>query len=475
MSVKKKTDSKAKTIGFDPSNDFTQKDDQVEYVIKKYVKKGFESLSLEELAVTVVTNDFGNRFKKITGMEWSTPVQMKVIERLRRCNFDIKWMTRTGTLPADDTEFSSDVYFGLIKQGDIDKVIEYMRKYKEDVIDAVDSKKKTGLHIAAENGHTTVVDVMINSEFSLSARDKLLRIPLHWAAIGDHDGCVDLLLKAGSDQFQKDSIGRTPFHYAATGGKSTLLILMAAQDPEIVHVTDDHGRTALHYAIFNQNAKQVSIVRTLLELKSDINAVDEEGKTALHHASESGKSRVIPILIQNGASLVKKAQYPEGSRTPLQCAANDKIRELILLYSDPDYDAKKEDRAHLSNLKPVKEYNQETLKKPSSKAFDTFHPGTIGTRADIDNQKIVQPTQRKSKSKHREEQKGYYDELEVLEDKGILPFNLRNHRIKLIQLLKKVQEYGINHNLHKNKKYIFSGSWMEKIDDLTDLMADMVQ
>ena len=55
---------------------------------------------------------------KQTGMEWSTPIQMKVIERLRRCNFDIKWMTRTGNLPMSDTEFNNDTYFELIKQND---------------------------------------------------------------------------------------------------------------------------------------------------------------------------------------------------------------------------------------------------------------------------------------------------------------------------------------------------------------------
>ena len=173
---------------FNPHDEHNEKEGQVDYVIDKYVKKGFESLSLEELALTMVTNNFNLRFKEKTGLEWSTPVQMKVIERLRRCNFDIQWMTRTGTLPLNDTEYSSEVYFELIKKGEVDKIIEYMRKYKEEALDAVDPKKRTGLHAAAEHGQNTVVDVMINAKFSLNARDKLLRTPLHWAAIGEHDG-----------------------------------------------------------------------------------------------------------------------------------------------------------------------------------------------------------------------------------------------------------------------------------------------
>lgn len=153
---------------FDPDNEYKGQEDQVDYVIQKYIKKGFESLSLEELALTMVTNNFSLRFKEKTGMEWGTPIQMKVIERLRRCNFDIQWMTKTNTLPLNDTEFNTETYFALIKNGDVDKVIEYMRKYKTEVIDAVDSKKRTGLHAAAEHGINTIVDVMINAKFSLN-------------------------------------------------------------------------------------------------------------------------------------------------------------------------------------------------------------------------------------------------------------------------------------------------------------------
>ena len=72
-----------------------------------------------------------------------------------------------------------------------------MRKYRNDVLDSVDSKKRTGLHVAAEIGQNILVDVMINAKYNLNARDKLLRTPLHWAAIGAHESSVDLLLNAG--------------------------------------------------------------------------------------------------------------------------------------------------------------------------------------------------------------------------------------------------------------------------------------
>ena len=246
---------------------------------------------------------------------------------------------------------------------------------------------------------------------------------------------------------------------------------MASKDPEIVHCTDDHNRTALHYAIFNKNQKQVDITRTLLELKCDINAVDEERKTALHHASESNKARLIPILVQSGASLIIRERT--NRKTPLQAAANDRIRELILLYSDPDNDQIKQEKAKLELIKPTKEYNKDSMKPGRDNLFDEYKPGVQGTRTDFPTKKT---TNMKKKTKPAvEESKAYYDQLEELEGKGILPFDLRNHRAKLIKLMRKVQEYGIKHDLHKKKKFIFSGSWMEKVDDISDLMASLFQ
>jgi Ca2+-binding EF-hand superfamily protein/methyl-accepting chemotaxis protein len=164
----------------------------------------------------------------------------------------------------------------------------------------------------------------------------------------------------------------------------------------------------------------------------------------------------------------------QQNKTPLQICANDRVRELILLYSDPDNDQIKQEKTRLELIKPTKEYNKESLKKSRDNVFDDYKPGVSGTRTDVSVKKTPKSTLKKKKPAV-EETKAYYDELEELESKGILPFDLRNHRAKLIKLMRKVQEYGINHNLHQKKKFIFSGSWMEKIDDVSDIMASIYQ
>ena len=77
------------------------------------------------------------------------------------------------------------------------------------------------------------------------------------------------------------------------------------------------------------------MIAKLLDYGADINCLDNDKRTPLHHAAESNKPRIIPILIQRGAltsikdSLLKK--------TPLELAANDHIKELIIAYCSPQY------------------------------------------------------------------------------------------------------------------------------------------
>jgi len=45
---------------------------------------------------------------------------------------------------------------------------------------------KTGLHYAVENGHTALVEYLINKGAHVDCRDKTLRTPLHLACLAGH-------------------------------------------------------------------------------------------------------------------------------------------------------------------------------------------------------------------------------------------------------------------------------------------------
>ena len=64
------------------------------YIIYKFMKKGFTSLSAEDLACTMVNPDFSVDFRKNTGEEWASTYQFKVVERLDNCKYNLQWVTK---------------------------------------------------------------------------------------------------------------------------------------------------------------------------------------------------------------------------------------------------------------------------------------------------------------------------------------------------------------------------------------------
>ena len=55
----------------------------------------------------------------------------------------------------------------------------------------------------------------------------------------------------------------------------------------------------------------------------------------------------------------------------------------------------------------------------------------------------------------------------------VLPYNIRNYQSKLIENLKRVQKFGVDSYQHVKKPYMFTGSWMEYVRTLDDLMLQI--
>ncbi len=73
----------------------------------------------------------------------------------------------------------------------------------------------------------------------------------------------------------------------------------------------------------------------LINLGADVNALDLDRRTPLHHAAESGKARLIPLLVQRGAFTGTKDTLK--GMTPIELASTDHIKELIIVHSTPNY------------------------------------------------------------------------------------------------------------------------------------------
>ena len=435
---KKVQDGKSKTNLYEKDSRHVQKK-----IIEKYLQKGFESLSVEELAFTLIEPTFESEFKKISGTAWPIENKSKAKERLNYSKFNIQWSVSVNNKsPAAMLKTPFGILFTLVERGDVQKVTEFFRKnaqYMNEIISLVDNNKKSLLHVAAKVGNVNMVVFLISKKFSVYFRDKFLRTPLHLACQFGREVCADELIKAGSQILARDSIGRTCLHYAACSDSTNLVSLILGKEPDLVTARDTYGRTPLHYSVWNGTSEQVKIVIKLLESKAEVDALDEEGMTSLHFAAEAGKGKIIPILLKYGANpFIRDGRT---GRTAIELACNDRIREMIIVYTSKDYEPQ---------LSLLKLYGQ---KIPAGQEIEN---GGIGYR--------------KSKSKGKKNKTVANGGEEEFEEKiGNLLQN--TYRKKLLDLLRAIQLFGVKTMQHMTKPELYSGSWLEKINNANDFYA----
>lgn len=79
-----------------------------------------------------------------------------------------------------------------------------------------------------------------------------------------------------------DNEGKTALHYTSQNVDTTCVDLLLSYDKTILNKTNYMLRSAIHFAIMNNN--QV-VVRSLLDHGASINILDSEGYTLIHYAA----------------------------------------------------------------------------------------------------------------------------------------------------------------------------------------------
>lgn len=162
--------------------------------------------------------------------------------------------------------------------------------------------------------------------------------------------------------------------------------------------------------------------------------------TSLHFAAEAGKGKIIPILLKYHANpFIRDGRT---GRTAIELACNDRIREMIIVYASKDYEPQ---------LALLKLYGQKMV--PGQE----IENGGIGIGY------------RKSKSKGKKNKKEANGGEEDYDEKiGNLLQN--TYRKKLLELLRAIQLYGVKTMQHMTKPELYSGSWLEKINNANDFI-----
>ena len=208
-------------------------------------------------------------------------------------------------------------------------------------VNTQDAKGVTSLMLASWKDHSEVVRVLINYGADVNIHDVLAKgtnfTALTYACNHQRTVCVDLLLAGGADP---NLCGRlSPLSAACIADRGqpmdpTILdkLLSAGANPNTQIA--ELGNTALINAAVYGYEKGVEI---LLNAAADVNIQNSYGHTALHYAADRGHLAVCKILLASGALATTIAS---DGNTPLDLALDNdhhKVCELLraTMHSDP--------------------------------------------------------------------------------------------------------------------------------------------
>lgn len=195
--------------------------------------------------------------------------------------------------------------------------------------DEPSAKGMTALMAAAYQGdHVECVRTLLDAGAQPTVRQASSAwTAVTFAAVNGSEQCLALFLEQGVE-FDLEAGDWKMLHFATQyRSRDNVARLLAAGFPP--DARDDEGRTALHRAARNSDAKLVAV---LLEAGADASATDESGRTPLHEACSRANVPNVRRLLAAGAS----ADMPDAAgQTPRDVAVGAGRAKIIAALDEP--------------------------------------------------------------------------------------------------------------------------------------------
>ncbi|OXU24414.1 hypothetical protein TSAR_008506 [Trichomalopsis sarcophagae] len=164
---------------------------------------------------------------------------------------------------------------------------------------------RSALSLAASEGHTNLIDLLLDKGAVLEDTDKEGLTALAWACVRGRLNAAQSLIERGADVNACDKTGRTPLDLAAFQGNPKLVQLLLERGAAIEHV-DLHGMRPLDRAI---GCRNIPVVQCFLRRGAKLGPAT--------WAMAAGKPDILLILLnkllEDGNVLYRKARLKEAS------------------------------------------------------------------------------------------------------------------------------------------------------------------
>ncbi|XP_048451862.1 transient receptor potential cation channel subfamily A member 1 [Rhincodon typus] len=210
----------------------------------------------------------------------------------------------------------------VCKQGLTESVEKMLSLKASPYLKTVD--KKSSLHFAACYGRLSTCKLLLqnlNETKLLNEGDEKGMTPLHLATQNGHTRVVQLLLRKGA-LLMRDYRCWTNLHYAASGGYTQTMEILLQTNVTLLDRVDDKGNTALHLAAREGHSHAVC----LLLAKGAAITLNHDEASFFHEAIRNKRKDATLTIIQSERLAEATQVFLHGS--PMQCPVLELIEHL---------------------------------------------------------------------------------------------------------------------------------------------------
>ncbi|XP_071178355.1 ankyrin-3-like [Mytilus edulis] len=181
------------------------------------------------------------------------------------------------------------------------------------------------LFIACQEGHTEVVQMLINNKADINKCRDTGASPLFMACQKGHTEVVQILINNKADINKcKDNDGASPLFMACQEGHTEVVQMLINNKADINKCKDNDGGSPLFMACQKGHTE---VVQMLINNKADINKCRDTGSSPLYIACQNGHTEVVQILINNKVDINKCIDNDGAS--PLFIACENGHTEVV--------------------------------------------------------------------------------------------------------------------------------------------------